>query len=33
MSIVVNTDVAKKLNIQIPSDIEGSAKKVTGGVN
>ena len=33
MSIVINTDVASKLNIQIPSDIEGSAKKVTGGVN
>ncbi|MDV4152747.1 ABC transporter substrate-binding protein [Clostridium sp. AL.422] len=33
MSIVINTDVAKKLNISIPSDIEESSKKVTGGVN
>ena len=33
MSIVINSDVAAKLNIDIPSDIEGSAKMVTGGVN
>lgn len=33
MSITINTDVAEKLNIKIPSDIEGSATKVTGGVN
>ena len=33
MSITINTDVAKKLNIKIPSDIEENATKVTGGVN
>lgn len=33
MSIVINTDVAEKLNIDIPSDIEETARKVTGGVN
>lgn len=33
MSIVINTDVASKFNISIPSEIEESAKKVTGGVN
>lgn len=33
MNITINTDVAKKLNIKIPSDIEESATKVTGGVN
>ena len=33
MSITINTDVAEKLNIKIPSDIEESATKVTGGVN
>lgn len=33
MSITINTDVANKLNISIPSDIEESANKVTGGVN
>lgn len=33
MSITINTDVAEKLNIKIPNDIEGSATKVTGGVN
>jgi len=32
MSYTINTDVAKKLNITIPSDIEANAKKVTGGV-
>lgn len=32
MSFTINTDVAKKLNITIPTDIEASAKKVTGGV-
>lgn len=32
MSFTINTDVAKKLNIKIPSDIESSCKKVTGGV-
>ncbi|HEX9027321.1 MAG TPA: ABC transporter substrate-binding protein, partial [Clostridium sp.] len=32
MSFTINTDVAKKLNITIPQDIEASAKKVTGGV-
>lgn len=32
MSFTINTDVAKKLNITIPSDIELKAKKVTGGV-
>ncbi len=33
MAFTINTDVAKKLNITIPADIEASAKKVTGGVN
>lgn len=33
MSFTINTDVAKKLNITIPKDIEANAKKVTGGVN
>lgn len=33
MSITINTDVASKLNISIPSDIEEVANKVTGGVN
>ncbi|MBS4804713.1 MAG: ABC transporter substrate-binding protein, partial [Clostridium sp.] len=33
MSITINTDVAKKLNITVPSDIDESATKVTGGVN
>ncbi|BCZ48257.1 ABC transporter substrate-binding protein [Clostridium gelidum] len=32
MSFTINTDVAKKLNITIPKDIETNAKKVTGGV-
>lgn len=32
MSFTINTDVAKKLNITIPSDIDSNAKKVTGGV-
>jgi putative ABC transport system substrate-binding protein len=31
MSFTINTDVAKKLNITIPKDIEDNAKKVTGG--
>ena len=33
LSITINTDVAKKLNITIPEDIDKIAKKVTGGVN
>jgi putative ABC transport system substrate-binding protein len=32
MSFTINTDVAKKLKITIPQDIESKAKKVTGGV-
>lgn len=32
MSVTINTDVAKKLNITIPSDLDKKAKKVTGGV-
>jgi len=32
-TITINTDVAKKLNITIPEDIDKMAKKVTGGVN
>lgn len=32
MSFTINTDVAKKLNITIPEDIDKNAKKVTGGV-
>lgn len=33
LSITINTDVAKKLNIKIPDAIDKSAKKVIGGVN
>lgn len=33
MTFTINTDVAKKLNITIPKDIEANCKKVTGGVN
>lgn len=33
MTFTINTDVAKKLNITIPADIEANCKKVTGGVN
>ena len=33
MTITVNTDVCKKINITIPSEIDGKANKVTGGVN
>ena len=32
MSFTINTDVAKKLNITIPADVDANAKKVTGGV-
>ncbi|WP_392486507.1 ABC transporter substrate-binding protein [Haloimpatiens sp. FM7315] len=32
MSIVINEDAVKKLNIDMPKDIENKAKKVTGGV-
>ena len=32
MSFTINTDVVKKLNITLPSDIEANCKKVTGGV-
>ncbi len=31
-TLTINTDVAKKLNITIPADMEASAKKITGGV-
>ena len=31
MSFTINEDVAKKLNITIPEDIDKDAKKVTGG--
>ena len=31
MSFTINSDVAKKLNITIPEDIDKDAKKVTGG--
>ena len=33
MSIKINSDVASKLNIEIPSDIKNEATLVTGGVN
>lgn len=33
MTIVINTDVANKLNISIPSDLKENAKAITGGVN
>lgn len=33
MSITINSDVAAKLNIEIPSNIKNEAKLVTGGVN
>ncbi len=32
MSFTINTDVAKKLNVTVPTDIDSKAKKVTGGV-
>ena len=32
MSFTINTDVAKKLNITVPKEIEANAKRVTGGV-
>lgn len=32
IKVVINTDVAKKLNITIPSDIEANAEKATGGI-
>lgn len=32
MSFTINSDVAKKLNITIPKEIDDNAKKVTGGV-
>jgi len=33
LSMVINIDAAKKLNINIPEDISNKAKKITGGVN
>ena len=33
LQTTINTDVAKKLGITIPADIEKNAEKVTGGVN
>lgn len=33
LKTTINTDVAKKLGITIPADIEKDAEKVTGGVN
>ncbi|MDD6795469.1 MAG: ABC transporter substrate-binding protein [Clostridiaceae bacterium] len=33
LKITVNTDVAKKLNITIPEEIEKNSTKVTGGIN
>lgn len=33
MNITINTDVATKLNIEIPSDLDEKSNKVTGGVN
>jgi putative tryptophan/tyrosine transport system substrate-binding protein len=32
MQLVINTDAAKKLNINIPEDIGSKAEKITGGV-
>ncbi|MBE6050676.1 MAG: ABC transporter substrate-binding protein [Clostridium sp.] len=32
LELTINTDMAKKLNIEIPKDLEATAKKVTGGV-
>ena len=32
MSFTINEDIAKKLNITIPEDIDKNAKKVTGGI-
>ena len=32
MTITINTDVVKKLNITVPDDINSKAAKVTGGV-
>lgn len=33
LQMVINTDAAKKLNINIPEDIASKAEKITGGVN
>jgi putative tryptophan/tyrosine transport system substrate-binding protein len=33
IQLIVNTDVAEKLNISIPKDIEDKAEKATGGVS
>ncbi|MBQ6820757.1 MAG: ABC transporter substrate-binding protein [Clostridium sp.] len=33
LTVVVNTDVLEKLNLTMPSDLEETATKVTGGVN
>ena len=32
MTITINTDVVKKLNITVPDDINSKSAKVTGGV-
>ncbi|WP_315117011.1 ABC transporter substrate-binding protein [uncultured Clostridium sp.] len=33
MQLIINTDAAKKLNIDIPSELDSKGEKVTGGVN
>ena len=33
LKITINTEVAEKLEINIPEDIQSAAEKVTGGVN
>lgn len=33
MKIVINTDVAEKIGVNIPDEINGKAEKITGGIN
>ena len=33
MNITINSDAAKKINIEIPKEIEEKAQIITGGVN
>ena len=33
MTVTINSDVAKKINIEIPKEIEEKAQIITGGVN
>ena len=33
MNVTINSDAAKKINIEIPKEIEEKAQIITGGVN